>query len=71
MKNSFYKAVGGGRLTWEELTEVVLDVETQLNRRPLGYVEDDIEMSILKPAVFLYSRSTEIPVDPSAPNQRS
>ena len=54
-----------GRLTWAELTEVVLDVETQLNRRPLGYVEDDIEMPILTPEVFLCSRSTEIPVEPA------
>ena len=27
-------------------------------------MEDDIEMPILTPAVFLYSRSTEIPVEP-------
>ena len=37
-----YKVIGGATLSWNELTEVLLDVETQVNRRPLGYVEDDV-----------------------------
>ena len=32
-----------------ELEEVILDVETTLNNRPLGYVEDDIYMPVLTP----------------------
>lgn len=64
VKSAFYKAVGGGRLTWEELIEVLLDLETQINRRPLGYVEDDIQLPVLTPASFLYTRSTEIPIQP-------
>ena len=63
-KVCIFKAVGGGKLTWDELTKVLLDIETQLNRRPLGYVEDDIGMPLLTPATFLYSRSTEIPTEP-------
>ena len=39
-----YKVIGGGVLTWTELSEVLLDVETQINRRPLSYVEDDAEL---------------------------
>ena len=42
MKQSMYKAIGNGQLRWYELEEVILDVETTLNKRPLGYVEDDI-----------------------------
>ena len=34
-KRAFYKAIGGGLLSWTELSEVVIKVETQLNRRPL------------------------------------
>ena len=37
-KRAFYKNIGSGMLTWEELCDVVLEVETQLNRRPLSYV---------------------------------
>ena len=42
MKKSMYKAIGNGYLRWHESEEVFLDVETTLNNRPLGYVEDDI-----------------------------
>ena len=31
-KRAFYKVIGGRMLTWSELSEVVLDVETHLNR---------------------------------------
>ena len=54
VKASMYKAIGGATLTWSELSEVLLDVETQVNRRPLSYVEDDVELPILTPATFLY-----------------
>ena len=43
VKSSTYKAIDGATLTWPELTDVLLDVETQINRRPLSYVEDEIE----------------------------
>ena len=49
-----YKVIGGGVLTWDELSEVLLDVETQINRRPLSYVEDDVELPILTPSSFLF-----------------
>ena len=42
MNQSMYKAIGNGQLRWYELEEVILAVETTLNNRPLGYVEDDI-----------------------------
>ena len=34
-------------MTWEELKDVILDVEISLNNRPLTYVEDDPEVSVL------------------------
>jgi hypothetical protein len=37
-KRAFYKCVGGGTLSWNELADVVLDVVIQLNCRPLSYV---------------------------------
>ena len=36
-------------LRWAELEEVVLDVEVALNNRPLGYLEDDVELPVLTP----------------------
>ena len=42
MKQSMYEAIGNGHLRWYESEEVILDVETTLNNKLLGYVEDDI-----------------------------
>ena len=49
MKQSMYNAIGNGHLRCHKLEEVILDVETTLNNRPLGYLEDDIQMPILTP----------------------
>ena len=49
-----FKVIGGGHLTWDELSEVMLDIEIQINRRPLSYVEDDVELPTLTPASFLH-----------------
>ena len=42
MKQSMYEAIENGHLRWQESEEVILDVETTLNNKLLGYVEDDI-----------------------------
>ena len=60
-KRAFYKTVGGGMLSWVELSEVVLEVETQLNRRPLSYVEDDVQLPVLTSASFLFQRANRLP----------
>ena len=52
-KRAFHKTIGNGTLTWEELEEVVLDVEVTLNNRPLNYLEDDVEFSVLTPSSML------------------
>ena len=49
MKAAFYKTVGQGLLTWEELTEVLLDIEVTLNNRPLSYLEEDVQLPKLLP----------------------
>ena len=61
VKSAMYKVIGGGALTWDELSEVLLDVETQINRRPLSYVEDDVQLPILTPSSFLFQRTNQIP----------
>ena len=61
VKLAMFKVIGGARLTWPELSDVLLDVETQINRRPLSYMEDDVELLTLTPESFLYQRSTQLP----------
>ena len=46
MKQCLYKTVGKANLSWQELEEVLLDIEITLNNRPLNYLEDDIQFPI-------------------------
>ena len=61
MKGAFYKTVGQGQLSWDELSEVLLDVEIVLNNRPLSYAEDDIQLPTLTPNALLFIKSNILP----------
>ena len=61
VKSALYKAIGNGCLSWTELQDVLLDVEVTLNNRPLGYLEDDIEMPVLTPNSIQFVGSTQLP----------
>ena len=61
MKAAFYKTVGQGLLTWEELTEVLLDIEVTLNNRPLSYLEEDVQLPTLMQNSFLFTNSNILP----------
>ena len=41
-------------MKWEELEEVLLDVEVTLNNRPLTYVEDDVELPVITPNTLIH-----------------
>ena len=56
-----YKVVGGATLSWSELSEVLLDIEIQINRQPLSYMEDDIELPTFTPATLLFQRTSQLP----------
>ena len=59
VKSPMYKGIEGGVLTRTELSKVLLDVETQVNRRPLSYVDDDIlELPTLTPSAFLFQKTS-------------
>ena len=60
-KSAFYKAVGNGTLSWNELSELVLDVEVTINGRTLDYLEEDVEMPVLTPSSVLYLRPNQVP----------
>ena len=49
MKQRLYKSVGKANLKWNELEEMLLDIENILNNRPLCYLEDDIQFPIVTP----------------------
>ena len=61
MKVAFYKTVGQGILTWEELSEVILDVEVTMNNRPLTYQEEVFQLPPLTPNSLLFSNSNYLP----------
>ena len=50
MKQALYKTVEKANLSWQELQEMLLDIEIALNNRPLmNYLEDDIQLPVLTP----------------------
>ena len=61
VKQALYKNIGGATLKWHELSEVILDIEIQVNRRPLSYMEDDVEMATLTPSTFLFQQPSLLP----------
>ena len=64
VKGALRKTIGSGFLAWKELEEVLLDVEITLNNRPLGYVEDDIQLPFLTLNSMLYLNSNTLPEFP-------
>ena len=61
VKQALYKTKGKSKLTWNQLEEVLLDIEIALNNRPLSYVEDDIQLPILTPQTTTIGRPNLIP----------
>ena len=61
VKNALNKTIGCGLLSWMELEEVLIDVETTLNNRPLSYVEDDVALPTLTPNFMMFPQSNIIP----------
>ena len=56
VKRALHKTIGGGLLTWNELQDVILDIEVALNNRPLSYVEDDPQLPVLAPNLLLFGQ---------------
>ena len=60
-KLAFYKSIGNNTLTWQELENVILDVKIAVNDRPLGYMEDDIQLPVLTQNSMLHLNPTHVP----------
>ena len=52
VKQTLCKNCGRAILTWEELADLLQDVELTLNNCPLGYVEDEFQMPVLTPNIL-------------------
>ena len=61
IKASLYRTIGKAQLTWAELEEVLLDIEIILNNRPLSYIEEEIEYTILTPNSLILLRDVNFP----------
>ena len=61
MKSAFYKTVGQGILNWEELSEVILDIEVTMNNHLLCYQEEDVQLPTLTPNTMLFLKSNILP----------
>ncbi len=60
-KGAFYKAIGNGALSFNELSEIVTDVEVAINSRPLDYVEEDVQFPLLTPNSLLFLQPNYLP----------
>ena len=58
-----YKTLGKACLTWGELEEMILDIETTLNNRPLGYIEDNVQFPILTLSMMMFGLANRLPVE--------
>ena len=60
VKRSLSKVVGRRFLSYSELEEVLLDVETSMNNRPLLYQGEEFEQPVLTPNTLLIGKPTPI-----------
>ena len=60
MKQCLYKSTGKANLSWNELEEVLFDIESNLNNRPLSYLEDDIQFPVLTPNTLAFGEEKHV-----------
>ena len=53
--------MGNAHLTMVEVQEVMLDIEINMNNRPLTYLDNDIEQPILTLNVLLHGQIINVP----------
>lgn len=53
-----YKSLCNAHLTIVELEEIALDIEINLNNKPMPYVDNDMGVPIVTPNFLIYGHST-------------
>ena len=61
VKTALRTTIGNAYLTFDELKEVFLDLEIAMNGRPLSYVADDAQLSVLTPNSKLFIQPNILP----------
>ena len=62
IKQALSKSLGRTSLHWSKLEEILLDVEINMNNRPLTHKEEDIQCPILTPFNMILGRDTKMVV---------
>ena len=60
IKQALYKSLKKTSLRSSELEEVLLDIEIDMDSRPLTYIEEDIQRPILTPNSTILGRDTKM-----------
>ena len=63
MKRSLTKQIGRALLTFDELKDALMDVETFMNNRPLTYLGEEAEQQVLTPNTLIKGSPTRFPVE--------
>lgn len=58
MKSCLSKMIGNAMLSFDELEEVLIDIEFIMNNRPLCYLGDDYEFPVITPNLLLKGQNT-------------
>ena len=61
VKQSLYRATGYTNLNLNNLEEILLDMEINLNNRPLTYLEDDVAFPVLTPNSLIFRQPKTLP----------
>ena len=60
LKRTLYKTLGKSHLNFEQLEAVVMDIERNLNNRPLTYVESESgEEQVLTPNIIMWGKDSK------------
>ncbi|XP_067017971.1 uncharacterized protein [Acropora muricata] len=60
IKKTLHKTLGRSRLSYEAMESVVMDIERNLNNRPLTYVEAEGQEEMLTPNVIMWGRDAHL-----------
>lgn len=59
-KQALYKSFGKTNLNWNKLEEMLLDIEVNINNRPLTCIGGDIQYPALTPSSMILRRETTV-----------
>ena len=63
LRNTLHKTIGKSRLEWKKLEEVLTDIVTTLNDRPLTYIKEEVQFPFLTPKLLFLGQTPEDPTD--------